>query len=384
MTLLATARSRLPYMLEDIRELVRCESPSSDLDALAACAELVDTLGARQCGSSAERVVCGEGTHLRWRLGSGPRTVLLLGHFDTVWPIGSVATHPWSTDGGIMRGPGCFDMKCGVAQIFHAVGMLRETGGDAVVDGVTILLTSDEELGSPTSRELIEAEAREHRACFVTEASAPGGALKLARKGVSLYTIRTIGRSAHAGLEPEAGVNSAVELAHQILAIAGLGDAGAGTTVTPTVVSAGTTMNTVPGEARVAVDVRVATLDEQERVDVALRALNAVLPEARLAVEGGPNRPPMEAGSSADLFRLGQELAHRLGLGDSTGVAVGGASDGNFTAGVGTATLDGMGAVGGGAHADDEHVVIAEIPSRTALLAAMIRAVSTPGEAHAD
>jgi len=143
-------------------------------------------------------------------------------------------------------------------------------------------------------------------------------------------------------------------------------------------------MNTVPGEARVAVDVRVATLDEQERVDVALRALNAVLPEARLAVEGGPNRPPMEAGSSADLFRLGQELAHRLGLGDSTGVAVGGASDGNFTAGVGTATLDGMGAVGGGAHADDEHVVIAEIPSRTALLAAMIRAVSTPGEAHAD
>jgi glutamate carboxypeptidase len=235
-----------------------------------------------------------------------------------------------------------------------------------------VLLTGDEELGSPSSRELIEAEAAGCAAALVLEASADGGALKTERKGVSLYQVLITGRAAHAGLEPERGVNAAVELAHQLLAATALSDVSRGTTVTPTHSAAGTTTNTVPAAAAFAVDVRVRDAAEQHRVDVAMRALRPVLDGARIEVTGGPNRPPLQADASAALFDRATALAARLGLPPLSRAAVGGASDGNFTAGMGVPTLDGLGAVGGGAHADHEHVLIDELPRRTALLAALV------------
>jgi glutamate carboxypeptidase len=353
----------LEAMLDDVRELVECESPSADLEAVAWSAEVVARVGARRLGVGPERIVLDGRTHLRWRLGNGPSRVLVLGHHDTVWPIGSLETHPCTVEDGVLRGPGCFDMKVGLAMAFHAL---------AGVDGVTLLVTGDEELGSPSSRALIEEEASACEAALVLEASAHGGALKTERKGVSLYDVRAVGRAAHAGLEPEAGVNATVELAHQAIAVAALGRPEAGTTVTPTASRAGTTTNTVPAQGSFSVDVRVRTVEEQDRVDAAMRALRPVLPGAVLEVTGGPNRPPLEASASAALFDRASALAVRLGLPAPTSASVGGASDGNFTAGVGTPTLDGLGAVGGGAHADDEHVLVDELPGRTALLAALV------------
>jgi glutamate carboxypeptidase len=363
------ADTRLPDLLADLERLVRQESPSHDLGAVAASAEVVATLGQQRLGTPAERIVIDGRTHLRWRLGTGPRKVLLLGHHDTVWPIGSLRRLPWRVDGGVARGPGCFDMKAGLAQIFHALRALPDH------DGVTVLITGDEEIGSPTSRALIEEEARAVDAAFVLEASADGGALKIQRKGVSLYELTVEGRAAHAGLEPERGVNAGIELATQVLRIAELGDPDLGTTVTPTALSAGTTSNTVPSAARLAIDVRVPTVDEQRRVDQALHALRPELAGASLRLDGGPNRPPFDRASSAALFELAGRLHADLGHGELTGLAVGGASDGNFTAGVGTPTLDGLGAVGGGAHADDEHVVIDQLVPRMDLLAALVGSV---------
>ena len=212
---------------------------------------------------------------------------------------------------------------------------------------------------------------------YVPEASAPGeqanGALKIERKGVSLYSVVITGRAAHAGLEPERGVNASIELAYQVLALATLGDPALGTTVTPTVLASGTTTNTVPAGARIEVDVRVCTVAEQDRVDAAIRALRPHLDGAQVTIEGGPNRPPLERKRTARLFHRAQEAYAALGLGDLEGVAVGGASDGNFTAGVGTDTLDGIGAVGGGAHAEGEWVSVPDLWKRAALLASLVR-----------
>ncbi|MDN5851602.1 MAG: M20 family metallopeptidase [Actinomycetia bacterium] len=366
-------------MLDDIERLVCCESPSADRDAVARSAEVVADIGSRLLGVPPERIVYDGRTHLRWRFGDGPR-VLVLGHHDTVWPIGSLSTHPYEVRDGVLRGPGCFDMLAGVVMALHAIAALDDR------NGVTLLVTGDEEIGSPTSQSLIEDEARGCAAALVLEASADGGALKTERKGVSLYDVHVIGRAAHAGLEPERGVSATVEAAQQVLATAVLGDVAAGTTVTPTVLSAGTTTNTVAAEARFAVDVRVRTAAEQDRVDGAMQALAPSLEGARIDVGGGPNRPPLSADASGALFARAVRLAERLGIDAPTSAAVGGASDGNFTAGVGTPTLDGLGAVGGGAHADDEHVVVAELAPRTALLAALIDDVreSYPADALAQ
>ena len=278
----------LSLVLDDLRELVECESPSADLAAVARSADVVARIGTARLGVAPEYVVVDGRTHLRWRLGTGPSRVLVLGHHDTVWPLGSLATHPWSVEGGVVRGPGCFDMKAGLAMAFHALADLDDR------DGVTLLVTGDEEIGSPTSRALIEEEAREASAALVLEASADGGALKTARKGVSLYDVRVLGRAAHAGLEPELGVNATLELAHQALVVSALADPARGTTVTPTVMRAGTTTNTVPAEGSFAVDVRVRTPAEQERVDAALRSLRTVVPGS---VAGGHRRPqPAAAG----------------------------------------------------------------------------------------
>ena len=352
----------LTDLLSDIRALVECESPSSDLSAVARSAAVVERVGTARLGVEPDWIVVDGRTHLRWRIGGGSR-VLLLGHHDTVWPLGSLATRPYSVEGGVLRGPGCFDMKAGLAMAFHAA---------AGRDGVTLLVTGDEELGSPSSRELIEEEARRAEVTLVLEASADGGALKTERKGVSLYDVQLVGRAAHAGLDPERGVNATLELAHQALAVSALTSPEVGTTVTPTVSRAGTTSNTVPAEGSFSVDVRTRTRAEQDRVDTAIRNLRPVLSGAQVLVSGGPNRPPLEAESSAQLFERVRTVARRLGLPQPTSAAVGGASDGNFTAGVGTPTLDGLGAVGGGAHADDEHVLVEPLAARTDLLRALI------------
>nr|WP_162186144.1 M20 family metallopeptidase [Amycolatopsis jejuensis] len=356
-------------LVRDIETLVTCESPSADLAAVAHSADVLAELGRSLLGVEPERIVLDGRTHLRWRFGDGPARVLLLGHHDTVWPMGSLATHPFSVQDGVLRGPGCFDMKAGVVMALHAAASLTDRSG------VSILVTGDEELGSPSSRELIEETARGCAATFVLEASADGGAIKTRRKGVSHYRIEVLGRAAHAGLEPEKGINAGIELSHQILAVAALADAERGTSVVPTLAQAGTTINTVPAAAAVEVNARLWDEEEQLRVDRAVRALQPVLPGAEIRIAGGINRAPLDGESSAALFELAQELSAELGLPALSSASVGGASDGNYTAGMGIPTLDGLGAVGGGAHADHEHVLVEELPRRTALLAALVENV---------
>ena len=358
--------ARLPAILADIEALVRRESPSSVPDAVAKSADLVAAVGERHLGAAPELIALDGCPHLRWRFGDGQARVLVLAHHDTVWPLGSLETHPFAVDGGVLRGPGCFDMKAGLVLALHALAVL------GAPDGVTLLVTGDEELGSPSSRELIESEAAGCRAALVLEASADGGALKTARKGVSRYEVRAVGRAAHAGLEPERGVNATVELAHQVLRVARLADPAVGTTVTPTALSSGTVANVVPAAGAFAVDVRMWDAAEQARVHAAMSSLRPAVPDAVLQISGGPNRPPLPAASSAGLFARASSLAAGLGLAPLKQASVGGASDGNFTAGVGTPTLDGLGAVGGGAHADHEHVLVEALPGRAALLAALI------------
>jgi glutamate carboxypeptidase len=285
---------------------------------------------------------------------------------------------------GLATGPGVFDMKAGIVQMFHALSVLdlaapaTDARVDATGPGVTVILTADEELGSQTSRRLIEDTARRARAALVLEPSL-AGALKVARKGTSMYQIHAVGRSSHAGLEPEKGVNATVELAHQVLAVAELGRSGQGTTVTPTVISGGTTTNTVPGEAVLHVDARAEDPAEQERVDAAMRRLTAVLAGSELRIEGGINRPPLNASFSAVLMELATDVAARLGLAPLRGVAVGGGSDGNFTAGVGVPTLDGLGAVGDAAHAEGECTRLAAMPERAALVAGLVAELLSRG-----
>ncbi|GIH22654.1 glutamate carboxypeptidase [Acrocarpospora phusangensis] len=352
--------------LTDLRALVECESPSWDRAAVARSADLVARVGALRLGAEPERITIDGCAHLRWRFGDGDRQVLLLAHHDTVWPLGTLATRPYELTGGVIRGPGCFDMLAGLVMAIHAVAGLPDR------TGVTLLVTGDEEIGSPSSRALIEEEARRSRAALVLEASADGGALKTARKGVSLYEVHVTGRAAHAGLEPEKGVNATLELARLALAVSALGDPATGTTVTPTVIAAGTATNTVPASGSFAVDVRAWSHDEQLRVDRALRALTPVDPAAVIEIRGGVNRPPLEEPASRALLERAAGVAARLGLPPVSGTAVGGASDGNFTAGVGTPTLDGLGAVGAGAHADHEHVLAGRVPDRTVLLRELV------------
>lgn len=350
-------------MVDALDALVSVESPSDDTAATDRCGAVLTELAEQLVGSAPERIEVEGRGHLRWTFGE-PR-ILLLGHLDTVWPTGTLARWPFRVDGDVATGPGAFDMKAGLVQALFAMAALDD------LDGVALLVTVDEELGSPTSRGLIEETARGLDATLVLEASA-GGALKVGRKGVSLYRLSVEGRAAHAGLDPEKGANALLELAMQIPAIAAAADPARGTTVTPTVAAAGTTTNVVPARAWVDVDVRVATVDEQRRVDEELRGLRGVVTGTTLDLTGGPNRPPLEVTTAEALFGRAQRLARGLGIGPIEAAAVGGASDGNFTAGLGVPTLDGLGAVGDGAHAEGEHVIVPAMPERAALVAALI------------
>lgn len=368
---------RLSEMLAELELLVRTESPSHDHSAVAASAAVVASLIEARFGRRPESIVV-DGVHHLLLRGASPR-VLVLAHHDTVWPTGTLAEIPFSIVDGVIRGPGTFDMKVGLVQALHALDLVNPQVG---LDSVSLLVTGDEEVGSPSSRALIETEAAGCDAVFVVEPSGDGGAIKIERKGVSNYRITVEGRAAHAGLEPEKGVNASIVLAHVVLALSGLADAETGTTVTPTTLTAGTTTNTVPALATVDVDVRATTLAEQERVDAAVRALTVPIREARLIVTGGPNRPPLERAMALGLFERARVVSRESGLPEPIAIAVGGASDGNFTAGIGIPTLDGMGAVGGGAHARDEHALLDAIGPRTTLLAGLIVDVLRGGSAE--
>ncbi|WP_432172685.1 M20 family metallopeptidase [Streptomyces sp. Tue6028] len=363
-SLLAAAVSQAPRMRAELAGLVEQESFSSDLPGLHSCADLVAEIGMQALGSAPRRLELGGRPHLLWP-GSGTGDVLVLGHFDTVWPTGTLAGWPFTVDGDLATGPGVFDMKAGIVQMFAALRLLPSS------EGVAVLLTSDEEIGAPSSRKLIEDTARGCRAVLVPEPSA-AGALKTARKGIGTYRLDVRGRAAHAGLEPEKGINATVEVAHQVLRIAALGDSTAGTSVTPTVLSGGSSMNTVPEQASVRVDVRAWTAAELARVDADLRELEPVVAGAALELDGGVNRYALEALHSVDLFAAAAQEAGALGLAPLRGVAVGGGSDGNFTAGLGVPTLDGLGAVGDHAHAPGEYADLSAMPQRSALLTALI------------
>lgn len=354
--------ARLPDMLEASRALVEVESPSSSPDACAACAGVADELAEGLLGARAERHVVDGRTHLRWCFGT-PR-VLLVGHLDTVWPVGTLARWPFERRGKIVTGPGILDMKAGVVQLLFAASALDD------LEGLAVLLTTDEEIGSPTSGGLTDETAAGVAAALVLEPSAHG-ALKTERKGVSVFQLTVTGRAAHAGLAPACGANAAVELAHQLVAVAQLGDAEQGTTVTPSVVSAGTAANTVPAEATAQVDVRTRTAAELERVRRELAALATVVPGTSLAVEETVTVPPLERAASRDLYVRAQRVAAELGLAPLTEAAVGGGSDGNRIARLGVPTLDGLGAVGDHAHAEGEFVEVRAMVERAALVAAL-------------
>jgi glutamate carboxypeptidase len=374
-----SAHSSVPVTASDVfdgalmagalRELTGVESYSSDATGVRRCAETVLRIGEALLGTRGDLLVIDDVPHVRWRFGR-PR-VAVIGHFDTVWPPGTLERWPFAIEAGRATGPGVYDMKGGVVQALHAVAALQER------DGVELLLTGDEEVGSPTSRRYIEELATDIRAALVCE-PAMEGRLKTGRKGCSFYRLDVRGRAAH-GSQPERGANALRELAEQIRALDALADPQLGTTVSPTTASAGSAQNTVPAAASMTIDVRSTTLAELQRVDAALHSLQPAGEGTQLSLHGEVNRPPMEESVCAELGRRALRLAAVLGVDVPGTCSVPGGSDGNFTAGAGVPTLDGLGAVGDGAHAEGEYVEIATMPGRARLLAALIQELLQDG-----
>ena len=372
---LVAAQLQLSDIVGDIEALVNIESPSRDAGQVAKSAAMLESIIQRVAGRSSVLIHSPVGPHV-YMPASGDPQILLLGHHDTVHPLGTLATRPFNNDGRVLRGPGVFDMAAGIVQAIYAVAILQSSGVDT--SGIEMLWTADEEIGSSTSRALIEERALalgKTGAVLVLEPSADGGALKIARKGTGTFDVRISGRASHAGLEPEKGINALLELAHQVQRISTFGNAELGTTVTPTVASAGTTDNTVPAEAQVLVDARVVVPEEKIRVEKLMSSLVPVVPGASISVSGSLHRPPMHSSMSEELFALAVESQRAVMAESINGVSVGGGSDGNFTAALGIRTLDGLGAVGGGAHGETEHVVVDSIAPRIALLAELMQRV---------
>ncbi len=369
--LLALFAARQESMLRDLEALVLHESPSEDAAAVTALAEWVRAR-LEASGVAAERVPFdGRGDGLLARLGPESGGTLLLGHLDTVWPAGTLATQPFHAGGSLATGPGVFDMKAGVAVL---VAVLAAAGEGALVParGVSLLLTSDEEVGSTASRDRILVEARRRERVLVLEPSGEGGAAKVARKGAGISTARFRGVPAHSGLEPEKGASALLELARFALRADALADREAGTTVVATLASAGTARNVVPPLAELTVDFRFWTAAEGERIREALGAYAPGDARTGVDVETAISRPPMEpTPESLELYRAARAAAAALGFG-LPAARVGGASDGNLTAAAGFPTLDGLGPRGGGAHARGEHVELDDLPRRAALLASLL------------
>lgn len=376
MALKTYLHERQGAMVEVLAELVRHESPSMDkasLDRLArrlqerfvqvgAEAVLVDNPGG---GDHVRACFAAEGT------AAGARPALILCHYDTVWPLGTLAERPFRVEEGRAWGPGVYDMKAGIVLAEFALRAIRDLGL-ALPRPVLLLLTSDEEVGSATSRALIEREARGAAYVLVLEPPLAGGVLKTARKGVGFYELEIEGRAAHSGGEPEKGLSAIQELALQVLYLHGLGDLERGTTVNVGVVRGGTRSNVVAARAGAEIDVRAWTQDEVERIGTAILSLQPRMPGAKLQVRGGFERLPMERSVAvAALFKQARQIGLGMGLDLQEG-ASGGGSDGNFTAALGVPTLDGLGAPGDGAHAEHEHVLVEDLAPRAALLAALL------------
>jgi len=348
-------------MLSALEKLVRLESPTEDL---AACREVIE------CASEIALEVLGKPAQIRevngrpvfWWGATDP-DVVVLAHLDTVWPKGSFQP-VWSVKDSAATGPGIFDMKAGFIQALYAM---------AGIDGsVALVATSDEETGSATSKDFIKEISAKAKAVLVLEATL-NGKVKTGRKGTAMYQINIHGRASHAGLEPEKGVNATVEMGHAILAISALENKELGTTVVPTMLRAGNTTNTVPDLAILDIDVRSFSMEELKRVDTAVRNLKSVNPETRYEITGGFNRPPLETTSTMALYERAEKVAKDLGMPPLGHASVGGASDGNFAAAAGAQVLDGLGAVGDGAHAAHEWVDITTLQSRSAFLHALIK-----------
>lgn len=352
-------------MIEDLRTLVEIESPSRDLDALMASAKAVAAVIESRLGGQAVLIDSEAGPIVHWSGGGDPE-VLILGHHDTVFPLGTLERRPFMVEDGHATGPGVFDMLGGLVQAIHGLATLDEHERS----GVEILVSADEEVGSGASRALIEERALACGAVLVIEGAADGGGVKTGRKGCGTFRVSIAGRSSHAGLEPAAGINALIEASHQVLDIAALDQPDIGTTVTPTVASAGTVENVVPAEATIIVDVRVESDVEKERVEAAFAALAPHLEGARITVQGSISRPPMPESAAVGLFALAQQL-----LPDLESKTVGGGSDGNFTAALGVPTLDGLVAVGGGAHADHEYLLVGFMVERANLVAGLVTAI---------
>jgi glutamate carboxypeptidase len=363
-------------MVDTLRLIVEVESPSGNRQALAPLADLLAEEFRKIGGNPKLHRQQTAGDHLQVEFaGEGRKPVLLLGHYDTVYDVGTLAKMPCRVERGRLFGPGTFDMKGGIVQMLFALRALRELGG-GLPRPVTVLLVSDEEVGSETSRSITEALARKSAAVLVCEpAQSHEGALKTARKGVGDFTVRVLGKAAHAGVDFAAGQSAIHELARQIVKIENFAELKRGITVNVGVVRGGTRTNVVAAEATAEVDVRIAKLNDAARIEKKFRALKALNKKCILEVSGGINRPPLERSEAVvQLFKIAVGIADSLGW-KAKEASTGGGSDGNFTAALGVPTLDGLGAVGDGAHATHESVVISELPRRAALLAGLIEAI---------
>jgi glutamate carboxypeptidase len=357
----ASEYGRLTPMLAALEALVRCESPTEDLDACRSVVRLASDIATRVLGTPAEIKEI-EGRPVFWWGAQNPQ-IVLLGHLDTVWPHGSYQPL-WEVKGDVIRGPGVFDMKAGFLQALYAL--------KGIEGSVALIATTDEETGSHASRALIKEVSSQAKAVLVLEASLDGK-VKTGRKGTSMYQVHVHGVASHAGLEPEKGVNATTEIAHIILKLASLENTEHGTTVVPTVVHSGNTTNTVPDHAVLDIDIRSFAMSELERVHAAITGITAVNPLARIEVTGGINRPPLQPNSTAALYERAEKVAALIGMAPLGSAHVGGASDGNFAAAAGAQVLDGLGAVGQGAHAPHEWVSATSLEPRTAFLHALIK-----------
>lgn len=371
--------SERDWLRTTIESLVRLESPSTDKAAVDRCgaaiaARLNDLGGRVEVLPQADR-----GNHLRAEFaGTGSRRVMLLGHFDTVWPVGQTARMPLKEDGGRLFGPGVFDMKAGIGVSMLAIRALQHVAGNPSPT-ITMVWTSDEEIGSGTSRALIEAEARRSDAVLVLEPSLPGGAAKTSRKGCGDFEVTVHGISAHAGIDPGKGASAIHEIAHQIVGIAALQDPARGISVNVGQVSGGTRTNVVAEHARASVDVRVPTMADASRIERAIRERQPGIGGTRLEITGGFARPPLERSEHVlRLYRMARQVAADLGMDLAEG-GTGGGSDGNFTAALGVPTLDGLGPRGDGAHALHEHVELDDLPWRAAFLTALLVRLGSDG-----
>jgi glutamate carboxypeptidase len=374
-------RARLEPSLEAMTgllgDLVRTESPTDDPAGLARVAGVLADLFGEFGSVTRHPIGPGGASHLTLSVpGARPELppVLVLGHYDTVWPTGTIERLPCRVADGLLTGPGCFDMKGGLVLLYYAIRELRELGRRPRRT-MRILINCDEEVRSRTSRELIGEAATGAAAAFVLEGPLPGGGLKTARKGVGIYRLEIEGRAAHAGIEPGKGASAVVELAHQVQALDGLGDPRRGTTVNVGVASGGTRANVVAASAHADIDVRVTTQAEADRIGRALGELRPVLPGTRVTVIADLARPPMEpTAASTRLFVGAQAIAAGMGI-ELAGGGTGGASDANLVVAMGVPALDGLGPVGGGAHADDEYVQVGSMPWRAALIAGLLAEV---------